>query len=180
MLTQVCRAAQWRKGQTFGVFVCFFFFLIMNLFFIGVQFANIQNSTQCSSRQVPPSVPVTIHPHPPPSSPSTTPLPTPGPRLFTVLRPVAALGLQHVFSYKPWSPVVPACPSTAENGLKAVTEEVEVLYKVLVFHVNFKTCQSRKVLPLAFWSAPKRYEMTNPLKSPRRPDQMTGTRVCPR
>ena len=31
-----------------------FFFLIINLFFIGVQFANIQNNTQCSSRQVPP------------------------------------------------------------------------------------------------------------------------------
>ena len=30
------------------------FFLIINLFFIGVQFTNIQNNTQCSSRQVPP------------------------------------------------------------------------------------------------------------------------------
>ena len=39
-------------------------FLIINLFFIGVQFANIQNNTQCSSRQVPPSVPVTQSPHP--------------------------------------------------------------------------------------------------------------------
>ena len=29
-----------------------FFFLIINLFFIGVRFANIQNNTQCSSRQV--------------------------------------------------------------------------------------------------------------------------------
>ena len=35
------------------------FFLIINLFFIGVQFNNIQNNTRCSSRQVPPSVPVT-------------------------------------------------------------------------------------------------------------------------
>ncbi|XP_038296041.1 RNA/RNP complex-1-interacting phosphatase homolog isoform X2 [Canis lupus familiaris] len=50
-----------------------FYFFIINLFFIGVQFANIQNNTQCSSRQVPPSVPVTHSPHPPPSSPSTTP-----------------------------------------------------------------------------------------------------------
>ena len=49
-----------------------FLFLIINLFFIGVQFANIQNNTQCSSRQVPPSVPVTNSP-PPSSSPSTTP-----------------------------------------------------------------------------------------------------------
>ena len=40
------------------------FFLIINLFFIGVQFANIQ-STQCSSRQVPPSVPATPSPSPP-------------------------------------------------------------------------------------------------------------------
>ena len=38
------------------------FFLIINLFFIGIQFANIQNNTQCSSRQVPPSVPVTHSP----------------------------------------------------------------------------------------------------------------------
>ena len=28
------------------------FFFIINLFFIGVQFANIQNNTQCSSHQV--------------------------------------------------------------------------------------------------------------------------------
>ena len=33
-----------------------------NFIFIGVQFANIQNNTQCSSRQVPPSVPVTHSP----------------------------------------------------------------------------------------------------------------------
>ena len=44
------------------------FFLIINLLFIGVQFAHIQNNTQCSSRQVPPSVHVTHSPppHPPP------------------------------------------------------------------------------------------------------------------
>ena len=35
------------------------FLKIINLFFIGVQFANIQNNTQCSSHQVPTSVPVT-------------------------------------------------------------------------------------------------------------------------
>ena len=34
----------------------------INLFFIGVQFANIQNNTQCSSHQVPPSVPATQSP----------------------------------------------------------------------------------------------------------------------
>ena len=45
-------------------FFLLFIFLI-NLFFIGVQFTNIQNNTQCSSRQVPPSVPVTHSPRPP-------------------------------------------------------------------------------------------------------------------
>ena len=30
------------------------YFFIINLFFIGVQFTNIQNNTQCSSHQVPP------------------------------------------------------------------------------------------------------------------------------
>ena len=48
-------------------------FLIINLFSIGAQFANIQNNTQYSSRQVPPLVPVTHSPPPLPSSPSTTP-----------------------------------------------------------------------------------------------------------
>ena len=38
-----------------------------------VQFAHIQNNTQCSSRQVPPSVPITHSPPPPPSSPTITP-----------------------------------------------------------------------------------------------------------
>ena len=40
-------------------------FFKINLFFIGVQSTNIQNNTQCSSRQVPPSVPVTHSPPPP-------------------------------------------------------------------------------------------------------------------
>ena len=48
------------------------FFLIINLLFIGVQFAHIQNNTQCSSHQVPPSVPVT-HLPPPPLPPSLPP-----------------------------------------------------------------------------------------------------------
>ena len=50
-----------------------YLFLKINLFFIGVQFANISNNTQCSSHQVSTSVPVTQSPQPPPSSPSTTP-----------------------------------------------------------------------------------------------------------
>ena len=38
----------------FGYLFYLFFIFLINLFFIGVQFANIQNNTQCSSRQVPP------------------------------------------------------------------------------------------------------------------------------
>ena len=43
-------------------------FFKINLFFIGVQLTNIQNNTQCSSRQVSPSVPITHSTHfcPPP------------------------------------------------------------------------------------------------------------------
>ena len=41
-----------------------FLFFFFNLFFIGVQFTNIQNNPQCPSP---------IHSHPPSSSPSTTP-----------------------------------------------------------------------------------------------------------
>ena len=40
-------------------------FFLINLFFIGVQFVNIQNNTQCSSCQVPTSVPTTQSPPPP-------------------------------------------------------------------------------------------------------------------
>ena len=64
-----------------------FYFFIVNLFFIGVQFTNIQNNTQCSSRQVPPQCPSPIHPHPPPSSPSTSPSSFPRVRSVHVLSP---------------------------------------------------------------------------------------------
>ena len=40
-------------------------FFFNKLIFIGVQFTNIQNNTQCSSRQVSPSVPVKHSPQPP-------------------------------------------------------------------------------------------------------------------
>ena len=53
----------------------FFFF---NLFFIGVQFTNIQNNPQCPSP---------IHSHPPPSSPSTTPSSFPRVSSLYVLSP---------------------------------------------------------------------------------------------
>ena len=43
-----------------ATFSFFFFFLIINLLFIGVQFAHIQNNTQCSARQYP----SWIHPTP--------------------------------------------------------------------------------------------------------------------
>ena len=52
-----------------------FFF---NLFFIGVQFTNIQNNPQCPSP---------IHSHPPPSSPSTTPSSFPRVSSLYVLSP---------------------------------------------------------------------------------------------
>ena len=44
------------------------------IFFIGVQFANIQHKTQCSSRQVPPSLPITQSPQPPAHFPFHYPL----------------------------------------------------------------------------------------------------------
>ena len=40
---------------------CFSFFF-NKIIFIGVQFTNIQNNTQCSSHQVSPSVPITHSP----------------------------------------------------------------------------------------------------------------------
>ena len=56
---------RWSKWWVFVIS----FFLVINLFFIGVQFPNIQNNTQCSSRQVPPSVPITHSPPRPPPLP---------------------------------------------------------------------------------------------------------------
>ena len=55
-----------------------FFFLFFNLFFVGVQFTNIQNNPQCPSP---------IHSHPPPSSPSTTPSSFPRVSSLYVLSP---------------------------------------------------------------------------------------------
>ena len=55
--------------------ISLFFF---NLFFIGVQFTNIQNNTQCPSP---------IHSHPPPSSPSNTPSSFPRVSSLYVLSP---------------------------------------------------------------------------------------------
>ena len=56
-----------RQGILFYSFLwCFFVVVfIINLFFIGVQFPNIQNNTQCSYCQVPPSVPINHSPPPP-------------------------------------------------------------------------------------------------------------------
>ena len=76
---------------------CLFFiiFLIINLFFIGFQFANIQNNTQCSSRIVPPQCPSPIHPHSPPSSPSTTP--SSFPRVRSLPCSVSLSDISHTF-----------------------------------------------------------------------------------
>ena len=49
-----------------------FFIFFINLFFIGVQFANTQNNTQRSSCQVPTSVPITQSPSPPTHLPFPT------------------------------------------------------------------------------------------------------------
>ena len=56
----------------------FSFFFFFNLFFIGVQFTNIQNNPQCPSP---------IHSHPPLSSPSTTPSSFPRVSSLYVLSP---------------------------------------------------------------------------------------------
>ena len=53
------------------LFNLFYFFF---LFLIGVQFANIQHNIQCSSHQVPPSVPITQLPRPPTHLPFHYPL----------------------------------------------------------------------------------------------------------
>ena len=47
----------WKKSRCLLTDEQTFFFFKINLFFIGVQFTNIQNNTQYSSHQVPPSVP---------------------------------------------------------------------------------------------------------------------------
>ena len=73
--------------------ICIFFY--NKFIFIGVQFANIQNNTQCSSRQVPPSVPVTHSPHRPPSSPSTTP--SSFPRVRSLSCSVSLSDISHTF-----------------------------------------------------------------------------------
>ena len=99
----------------------YFFFLIINLFFIGVQFANIQNNTQCSSHQVTPSVPVTHSPHCPPSSPSTTPSLFPRVSSLFVLSPflifpthffsLPLFSLSLLFIFPKWMRTYNVCPS---------------------------------------------------------------------
>ena len=46
------------------IYFKFIFLFLINLFFIGVQFFNIQNNTQCSSRQMPTSMPIIQSPPP--------------------------------------------------------------------------------------------------------------------
>lgn len=62
---------------------------------MGFQFANIKNNTQCSSPQVPPSVPTTQHPHHPPSSSSTTP--NSFPRVRSLSCSVSLSEISHAF-----------------------------------------------------------------------------------
>ena len=112
------------QGNSVGLGCCLFFFFIINLFFIDVQFANLQNNTQCSSHQVPPSVPVTHSPPPPPSSPSTTPSSIPRVRSLYVLSPFLIFpthflslpfySLSLLFIFPKWMRTYNVCPSPTD------------------------------------------------------------------
>ena len=105
-----------QNGSLFFVLFCFLLFLIINLFFIGVQFANIQNNTQCS-----PSVPITHSPHPLSSSPSTSPTSFPRVGSLYVLSPflifpthffsLPLYSLSLLFIFPKWMRTYNVCPS---------------------------------------------------------------------
>ena len=106
---------------TFLKIFLFLSFFFNNKFFIGVQFANIQNNTQGLSRQVPPPVPITHSPYPPPSSPSTTPSSFPSVRSLYVLSPFLIFpthffslpfySLSLLFIFPKWMRRYNVCPS---------------------------------------------------------------------
>ena len=75
------------------IFFCCWILFFFNLFFIGVQFTNIQNNTQCPSP---------IHSHPPPSSPSTTLVRFPELAVFTFCLPFSYF--PHISSPFPYIP----------------------------------------------------------------------------
>ena len=72
------RRAKWCSEAAFARTECPEYYMMEYYFFcifvIGVRFANIQHNTQCSSRQVPPSVPITHSPPPPAHLPFHYPL----------------------------------------------------------------------------------------------------------
>ena len=105
------------QGPCFSLCLCLclslsFFF---NLFFIGVQFTNIQNNTQCPSP---------IHSHPPPSSPSTTPSSFPRVSSLYVLSPflifpthffsLPLFSLSLLFIFPKWMRTYNVCPSPTD------------------------------------------------------------------
>ena len=96
------------------LFVCWLVgFFLINLFCFGVPFTNIQNNTQCSSRQCPSP----IHPHPPPSSPSTTHSSFPRVKSLYVLSPflifpthffsLPLYSLSQLFIFPKWMRTIP-------------------------------------------------------------------------
>ena len=97
------------QGQ---MYVLFFLFIFFYLFFIGVQFTNIQNNPQCPSP---------IHSHPPPSSPSTTPSSFPRVSSLYVLSPflifpthffsLPLFSLSLLFIFPKWMRTYNVCPS---------------------------------------------------------------------
>ena len=123
----------------FSFFLCsqnFILFLIINLFFIGVQFANIQNNTQCSSHQVTPSVPITHSPPHPPSSPSYPPCLCPRVRSLYVLSPflfptdffsLPFYSLSLLFIFPKWMRTYNVCPSPIDL-LHSAEDQCDPIY----------------------------------------------------
>ena len=97
------------------LFFFIFIFIFFNLFFIGVQFTNIQNNPQCPSP---------IHSHPPPSSPSTTPSSFPRVSSLYVLSPflifpthffsLPLYSLSLLFIFPKWMRSYNVCPSPTD------------------------------------------------------------------
>ena len=100
------------------------YFFITNLFFIGVQFTNIQNNTSAHPVKCPPQCLSPIHPHSLPSSPSTTPSSFPRVRSLYVLSPFLIFpthfsslpfySLSLLFIFPKWMRTYNVCPSPTD------------------------------------------------------------------
>ena len=105
----------WKSSVFFFFWFKIFIYLFFNLFFIGVQFTNIQNNPQCPSP---------IHSHPLPSSPSTTPssfsrvssLYVLSPFLIfpTHFFPLPLYSLSLLFIFPKWMRTYTVCPSPTD------------------------------------------------------------------